>query len=217
VSERATTSALEAFREPLPEGTPGVGLRVGRETMEGALGTLSSPQGLERLATIMDATITRSLEAALRDPAAGLPGRRGGHPRALSFVGRIARDSGTAFGDAFALELRSALGPDGRGPLAESLRATTAQVSGSAVAGARGELEDLFPACTDVDRQACVERQVRSLGRAAAAGFVDGIVRSAVPAVAIAFLLGVLVTLGVRAIWRLLHHPPPAAPREAHP
>jgi hypothetical protein len=89
----------------------------------------------------VDATVTRSLEAALRTPV-GVPDWRARGP-GRSLVARIARDSGASFGAAFSAELQRALGRDGRGPLAMSLGTTVAQVSGSAVRGARGELGDL--------------------------------------------------------------------------
>jgi hypothetical protein len=130
----------------------------------------------------------------------------------------MSRDSAAAFGQAFADELRLALGPDGSGPLATSLGATAAQVSSSVVRGARGELDSLFPGCEGPDRRACVEMGVRSLGKAAAAGFVEGVVESASWAVvALAFLVGVAAVLAAQASVRLLRRRPPERRREAHP
>ncbi len=211
---KATEGALETLRTEPAEGQPRVAERIGRYTAEGALSEFASPEGLERISTLVDATVTRSLEAALRTPA--VQGRRGGGP-ARSLVDRMARDSATAFGAAFSDALQRALGPDGRGPLAVSLGATVGQVSGSAVRGARGELDDLFPGCDAADRRTCVEAEVRSLGRAAAAGFMDGILGAAAwPVAALVFMLGVAAALVLGATWRLLRRHRHPEPREAH-
>jgi hypothetical protein len=163
----------------------------------------------------VDATVRRSLEAALQEPA-GVPGRAGGGP-GRSLVERASRDSAAAFAAAFAEELRRELGPDGRGPLATTLGATAAQVSGGAVQGARGELDAFFPGCEGQDRRVCLEAGVRSLGKAAAVGFVEGMVESASwGLVALAFLVGVAAVLAAQGTARLLRRRP-AERREAHP
>jgi hypothetical protein len=213
--EGATEGALAAIRAEPPEGSPRMSLRVGRELTEGALTELASPEGIDRISTLVDAAVTRSLEAALRGPPAAQD-RRGGPP-ARSFLDRMARDSATAFGAAFSDELQRALGADGRGPLALSLGATVGQVSGAAVRGARGELDDLFPACDLADRRACMESEVRSLGRAAASGFVEGILGSAAwPLAALAFVVGVAATLLTVGAGRLLRRHRLPEPRQAH-
>jgi hypothetical protein len=212
---KATEGALEALRTPPAEGEPRIAEVLGRYTAEGALGELSSPRGLDRIATVVDATVTRSLEAALRSSTAA-PGRGGGSP-APSLVDRMARDSAASFAAAFSDALQRALGPDGRGPLAVSLGATVGQVSGSAVRGARGELDDLFPGCDVEDRRACLESEVKSLGRAAASGFMEGIFGSAAwPVLALAFLVGVAAALVMGGTWRLLRRQRHAEAREAH-
>jgi hypothetical protein len=133
-------------------------------------------------------------------------------------VDRMARQSATAFGAAFSLELERELGPDGRGPLAASLGGTVEQVTGSAVRGARGELGDLFQGCELGDRRACVEAEVRSLGRAAAAGLVEGFFGSAVwPAAALAFVVGVAAALAVRGAFASLRRRRHPASREPLP
>lgn len=212
---KATEGALEAIRAEPPPGQPRLGERVGRDTTKGALDTLVSPEGIASISTLVEATVTRSLDAALREPhAQGRVGGRAG--RSLSLLERASRDSAAAFGAAFSEELRRELGPDGRGPLATSLGATAAEVSGSAVQGVREGLDGLFPGCESGDRRACLETGVRSLGKAAAAGFVEGIVESGSWAlVALAFLVGVAAVLLAQVTARLLRRRPPE-PREAH-
>jgi len=214
---RATEGALEALRAEPPEGAPRLGERVGRDTANGALAGLASPDGLASIARVVDATVTRSLETALREPAAVHGGTGTGGVAGGSLIERVSHDSAAAFGAAFAEELQRALGPDGRGPLAASLGATAAQVSGSVVQGARGELDGLFPGCEGPDRAACLQAGVRSLGREAAAGFVEGVVQSASwVLLALAFLVGVAAVLAAQATARLLRRRPHER-REAHP
>jgi hypothetical protein len=212
---RATQGAIDVLREEPPPGAPVFGIRVGRTTTEGALAELTSPEGLSSVSTVVEAAVTHSLEAALRPPPS-VQGRAGGPP-VRSLLGRVSGDSAAAFAAAFAEALRRDLGPDGRGPLAASLGATAAQISGAAVQGARGELPALFPGCEGQDRRACLELGVRSLGKAAAMGFVEGIAQSGAWAVlGLAFLLGVAVVLVAQGLGRLLRRRP-AAHREAHP
>jgi hypothetical protein len=209
---QATAGSLEVLRAPLPEGQESLAERVGRVTTESALAQLASPEGLSSIATVVDAAVTRSLEAALREP--GMQDRVGGRS-GRSLVERMSRDSATAFAAALAEELQRALGPDGRGPLAASLGATAAQISRSAVEGAQ---LDLFPGCEGGDRRACLETGVRSLGKAAAAGFVEGVVESVGwAAVGLAFLVGVAAVLLAQGTARLLRRPHHAERREAHP
>ena len=124
----------------------GIGERVGRETTGGALGELASPEGLDRISTVVDATVTRSLEAALRAPAA-VHGRRGGGP-GLSLVDRLSRDSAAAIGAALSAELQAARSaPTGTARLRRAWGRRSGGISGSAVRGAGGELDELFPGC----------------------------------------------------------------------
>jgi hypothetical protein len=217
-SGKATEAALEEIRAPPPEGAPVLAERVGRETTAAALKVLASPEGLERISAIVDTTVTRSMDSALR--AASDAGRTGGPGRSL--VDSMARDSASAFGAALSLslerELERELGPDGRGPLAASLGATASRVSGSAVQGARSELGALFAGCGTEDRQACLESEVRSLGRAASAGFVEGLAGSlAWPALGLAFVLGAAVIIVAQAAWGLLRRHAHPQRRQVHP
>jgi hypothetical protein len=213
--ESTTQGALQALRAPPPEGTDTLAQRVGRDTTQAALSELASPEGLSSIASIVDAAVARSLETVLRQDRS-VQGRAGPYP-GRSLVERMSGDSATAFGAAFSEELLRALGPDGRGPLGASLGATAAQISGSAVQGARGELDGLFPGCEGADRRACLEAGVRSLGRAAATGFVEGIAASSGwVALGLAFLIGVAAVLLAQGGARLLRGRHPER-REAHP
>ena len=197
---RKPTPPQRSNCSPPPEGTPVLAERVGRETTDAALKVLASPEGLERISAIVDATVARSFDTALR--AMSDAGRAGGPGRSL--VDSMARESASVFGEALSLELERELGPDGRGPLASSLGATASHVSGSAMHGARSELGDPFAGCQGEDRRACLEAEVRSLGRAASAGFVEGLAGSlAWPALGLAFVLGAALVVVAQAAWGL--------------
>jgi hypothetical protein len=212
---KAAEGALEKFREPPPEGTPRVAERLGREATEGALGELTSPEGLASISRILEETFTRSMQAALRAP--GVRGRAGAGPGG-SLVGRVSHDSAAAFGAGLSEELQRELGADGNGPLGASLGAVAAQVSSSAVQGARGELSGLLPECAGPDRRACLEAGARSLGRAAAVGFVEGVVDTvAWPVLGLVFLVGVFSVLLAQGASLVLRRRHPPSRREAHP
>lgn len=94
----------------------------------------------------------------------------------------------------------------GEGRLARDLDATVERASGSAVRGVRRELDDVldetFAACGELDRRACLRREVHALGEEASAGFVDGILRSNVWGLGlVVFLLGAVAALLARAAW----------------
>jgi hypothetical protein len=198
-----TEGALEALREEPPPDQPRIAERVGRYTVDGALDELSSPEGIERMTVIVDAAVARALATTAGAPSLGGPGSGG--PTSMSYVERMARDSASGFAAALSEELSRQLGPDGSGPLSMSLGFTAHHVSGSVVRGAQGELAALFPECAGEQRRACVEAEVRQLGRAASAGFMEGVfASSAWPAMAIAFLGGVGFSVGAGLVLSLL-------------
>jgi hypothetical protein len=215
---RATEGALEALREEPPPDQPLLAERVGRYTVRGALDELSSSEGLERVSVIIDAAVARAVASTAGTLSLGGPSGPG-HATRMSYVERMGRDSGSGFAAALSAELSRQLGPDGSGPLAMSLGSTAQHVSGSIVRGAEGELAPLFPECAGEQRRACLEAEVRQLGRAASAGFMEGVFASSVwPAMAIAFLGGVGFAIGAGLVLSLLRRSRRARheKREAH-
>jgi len=153
---------------------------------------------------LVDAAVARALATTAGAPSRGGPAGPG-RATSMSYVERMARDSASGFAAALSEELFRQLGPDGSGPLATSMGFTAQHVSGSVVRGAEGELAALFPECAGEQRRACLEAEVRQLGRAAAAGLVEGVfASSAWPAMAIAFLGGVGFTIGAGLVLSLL-------------
>ena len=183
-----TEGALEALREEPPPDQPRIAERVGRYTVDGALDELSSPEGIERMTVIVDAAVARALATTAEAPSLGGPGSGG--PTSMSYVERMARDSGErirggALGGSPAARPRR-LRPPGDEP---GLRPSTSRDRSSA--GPRGAAA-LFRSAPAGSAARASRRRVRQLGRAASAGFMEGVfASSAWPAMAIAFLGGV--------------------------
>lgn len=217
MGSKSTEGAIEALREAPPPDQQRLTERVGRETVDGALDELSSPEGLERMSVIIDAAVARAVATTAGTLSLGGPSGQG-HATSMSYVERMGRDSGSGFAAALSAELSRQLGADGSGPLATSLGFTAQHVSGSVVRGAEGELAALFPECTGDQRRACLEAEVRQLGRAASAGFMEGVfASSAWPAMAIAFFGGVGFAIGAGLVLSLLRRGRRARhEREAH-
>jgi hypothetical protein len=97
----------------------------------------------------------------------------------------------------------------GHGRLARDLDRTARRASAAAVRGVHAELEsaldEAFGACGELDRRACLHREVRALGEEASAGFMDGILRAhAWTLAAIVFAVGAACALIARGAWDLM-------------
>ena len=67
------------------------------------------------------------------------------------------------------------LGPDGQGPLADSLARTGERVSASIVGGVGNELSGLVPECVGPDRMDCIQRRLQLTARSTASSFTSGV------------------------------------------
>jgi hypothetical protein len=82
---------------------------------------------------------------------------------------------------AFSAELERQLGPDGTGPLAQSLSATAREVASSVVQQSRNELGTLFPECGGLqgeEARACRDTQLARLGSSFSRGAAEGMVQA---------------------------------------
>jgi hypothetical protein len=166
----------------------GVAERVARGVAAGATaplaGKLADREGLKQLAEGVKRRAAGSLVDELGQPrrledlqriaaamAAGtLAGASGAGPGATP-IAAIAEQASRAV----SRQVIAALGPAGDGPLAESLSATSAQVTESMARGARDELAPLFPECRGAAASSCLERAVERVSRASSAGVAAGI------------------------------------------
>jgi hypothetical protein len=211
----AASGAVQALREAPADPNQRVAVRIGSDTAEGTLGKLSSPEGVASISKIVDAAVAQSLATVLQHPA--VAGRRGGG-MGRSPIARMGGDVGAGFTDALTRGMEDALGPDGRGPLATSLEETASLLSASAVRGVREGLGGALLSGCALDDRPCLEAAARSLGRAASTGFVEGLVSTAaLPALALAFVLGVVVALLARSLLGSERRHRPPEHREAHP
>jgi len=100
---------------------------------------------------------------------------------------------------AFSAELERQLGPDGTGPLAQSLSATAGQVASSVVQQSRNELGTLFPECAGLqgeEARACRDSQLARLGASFSRGAAEGMVQAFRPwLLLLTFMGGLLVGL----------------------
>lgn len=87
------------------------------------------------------------------------------------------------------------LGQDGPAPPAADITRLVEDASAAAARGMRSELA-LFPDCAGPDREACVDRRVHELARAASAGAVDAVRDAlALPVLILTFAAGVITAL----------------------
>jgi hypothetical protein len=173
---------------------------AGERAAIGAVSAMDQPEQLERIRHMVDESVRQAVAAAFATAVtppevAGGDGAAGPPSPAQMLAEQLARAA-----TASALhEVAVALGP--RGVLAASLADTGARVSASVVEGATSRLGEMFPGCAGADAQACRERRLRELTRAAGAGFSMG-VRDALgwPIAVMAALVGLaLGALGHRA------------------
>jgi hypothetical protein len=108
---------------------------------------------------------------------------------ALSELSRdVARSAATGMKEA----MTEAMGPNGRGPLADSMTRTAQRVAESTI----------FPECVGADRSACIQARMATLTQATAVGFARALRKElGLGALVIAFAAGVFCTLAVVSVW----------------
>ena len=193
---RASTGAAASVQEhvtTLEPSEPGPAFeRAGRGVAKGALAQLSSPAEIAQLRLVA----REAAAAALR----GIASADG--PDRESVIASISDQAARGAAQAMTREL----GPDGDGPLGQSIHATVERVSASVVRGLKGEGR-LFPECTGADRQRCIDTRLEGMSRAAARGVRDGLRGLiALPALLLSFLLGAGLALAIS--WARWHHHP---------
>jgi hypothetical protein len=164
---------------------------VARHTTEGALEAIREEK--DQFAQERDAAsrrtageITRGALEGLTEPGAGGAvastgtGGSGPGPGGLGPVPSLASQVTRAF----SAELERQLGPDGTGPLAQSLSATAGQVASSMIQQSRNELGTLFPECGGLqgkEARACRDTQVSQLGASFSRGAAQGLLQAVRP------------------------------------
>jgi hypothetical protein len=98
-------------------------------------------------------------------------------------------------------QLQIELGPNGQGPLGQTMASVLKEATQAAISGAT---QELLPAdCAGLDGRACAERRARDLSRSAAMGFIDGLgLAIQLPLLAGAFVAGLVGALIVFLLLR---------------
>jgi hypothetical protein len=203
MSKQAAKSIRKEVEETDPNRAP---MRLaGERAVAGAVASLDAPEQRARLKRVVSEVVSEAVAAALRTagrtgpPLEGEPATISGPPGVSPFA-LLARQAAGAAGDAAAARVVAAFGENGDGPLAMSLSSTGRQLTAAAVGGATDRLAALLPGCPAGQEQACLERQVEEVARAAAGGFSAG-VRQTIgwPLLLVAFAGGGLA--GALGVW----------------
>jgi hypothetical protein len=167
-----------------------VARNIGDSTTQGALEAIREDkekfaQQEEEASRRTAGEITRGALEGLIYPEAPSPTDPGGGARASTGTGGSGLGPVPSLASqvarAFSAELERQLGPDGTGPLAQSLSATAGQVASSVVQQSRDELGTLFPECGGLqgeEARACRDEQLARLGSSFSRGAAEGMVQA---------------------------------------
>jgi hypothetical protein len=166
-----------------------------RSAMQGALGEFTNSRGGERWAD--------SAQGFHMAPAGTSSTRLATGPLGpIGPVGILGGKMAEGFTLGMSRQLQIELGPNGEGPLGQTMAGVMRQATQAAISGATHELA---PAdCAGLDGRECADRRVRDLSRSAAKGFVDGLGSALqIPLLIGAFLAGVVGALVVFLLMRV--------------
>jgi len=198
----ATSGALEQLREESrareASGERAPFEQAAGHAVDGTLQALDSPDRQEQLGRV----VGLAAESAMRGAMGAVEDRVGrvdGLPRPDSAtLGLLGDRLSSGFARGFSRQLRSDLGANGDGPLAQSLSGWLHQASGAV---ATGLISDLSPRDSEVAAGACrssIDQRVYELSRVAATGFTDGVAhRLRLPIVLLSFGAGLIVAFAI--------------------
>jgi hypothetical protein len=204
LAKQGTKGALESIQEEKEQRTPedqatndAVARRNSEQVARGMLDAILNPEGSPSAPLAASPGGSRPGSPAGSGPG-GLtantpvaPGTGG----SSSFSSRLA----TQVARGLTAELGRQLGPDGSGPLGQSLSATAGRMAGTMVEQSRNELGAVFPECGGLEgAQAlrCRDAALGRLGGAFSEGIAGGLVRAFRPwLLVLSFAGGLLVGL----------------------
>ncbi|MBS2030758.1 MAG: hypothetical protein JST54_22830 [Deltaproteobacteria bacterium] len=204
----AAKGTLQAAQETKAETGVAPTEVIANNVTKGALEMLTQPPQLERQ-RLLAGTLSLGAIDALLAPRSGA--EVGGQPGAIHATAfeQLGDQFGNAFAASLGRQLILVLGPEGNGPLARSVAATTEHATEGAARGIDEAASHFADRCQGKDRQTCMDQLVGSASRTAGAGFMEGAMAALRwPLLLGAFLLGVLVALlfavlmlGLRRRW----------------
>jgi hypothetical protein len=226
----ATEGALEEVKEQnqhRADGPPPM-QSLASNIVKGATAELDRPETREQIGRIIETTTRSVIGSALGEftrPQWGTArwgdqrfgdGTRGFHMGTsagttapttgplgqLGPVGALGGKMAEGFTLGLSRQLQVELGPNGQGPLGQTMAGVMREATQAAISGAT---QELVPAdCVGLDSRECADRRVRDLSRSAAKGFVDGLGTALqIPLLAAAFGAGALGALILFLLLRL--------------
>ncbi|ATB30846.1 hypothetical protein [Melittangium boletus] len=188
--EHATMGAQEAMRAEKEQ----------RQPEEQALDDALTRRESEQMARGLVDAFTRP-ESPFQPPASG------GGPL-VDAAGSSSSSLASEVARGLSTELGRQLGPDGTGPLGQSLSATAGRIASSMVQQSRDELGSLFPECGGLQGEqarACRDAQLASLGASFTRGATQGLVQAVRPWLLVftftgGLLVGLLVFLSISMV-----------------
>ena len=219
----ATEGALEELKEqnqPRADGPPPMQELAGN-IVKGTAAELDKPETRAQIGRIVETTIRSAVGSTLGEFTNPHWGNRNwaDSPRGFQMPSPAIATSplpmaqlgpmgalGSKMAEGFTLgmsrQLQIELGPNGQGPLGQTMAGVMREATQAAISGATHEL---VPAdCAGLDSRECADRRVRDLSRSAAKGFVDGLGTALqIPLLAAAFGAGIVGALVVFLLLRL--------------
>jgi hypothetical protein len=225
MAKGATEGALEEVKEqtqPRPNGPPPM-QDLASNIVKGTAAELDKPETRAQLGRIVETTMRSAIGSALGeftnpqwgsqrwgDSARGFHVGSTGGPTpaatgplgAVGPIGALGGKMAEGFTLGMSRQLQIELGPNGQGPLGQTMAGVMREATQAAISGAA---QELVPAdCVGLDGRECADRRVRDLSRSAAKGFVDGLGTALqIPLLLAAFGAGVIGALVVFLLMRL--------------
>jgi hypothetical protein len=225
MAKGATEGALEEVKEQSqqrPNGPPPM-QELASSIVKGTAAELDNPETRAQIGRVVESTMRSAIGSALGEftnPQWGY--QRGGDaphgfrmgttagptPPATAQLGSLGPIGllGGKMAEGFTLgmsrQLQIELGPNGQGPLGQTMAGVVKEATQAAISGAA---QGLVPAdCVGLDSRECADRRVRDLSRSAAKGFVDGLGTALqIPLLIAAFGAGVVGALVMFLLMRL--------------
>jgi hypothetical protein len=209
--------------KPPSDGGPPATEELASNIVKGTAAELDKPETREQFGRIIETATRSAVQGALGEFTNSRGGERWGGsaqgfqmgpPGASSSrlatgplgpigpIGMLGGKMAEGFTLGMSRQLQVELGPNGEGPLGQTMAGVMRQATQAAISGATHELA---PAdCAGLDGRECADRRVRDLSRSAAKGFVDGLGNALqIPLLIGAFLAGVVGALVVFLLMRL--------------
>ena len=221
----ATEGALEELKDQNRDRSNGPPPMqdLASNIVKGTAAELDRPETRAQIGRIVETTMRSAIGSALGEftnpqwgsprwadaprgfamgPTAGLTRADTGPLGQLGPLGSLGGKMAEGFTLGMSRQLQIELGPNGQGPLGQTMAGVMREATQAAISGAT---QELVPAdCVGLDSRQCADRRVQDLSRSAAKGLVDGLGTALqIPLLAAAFGAGVIGALVMFLLLRL--------------